>query len=110
MAKSVSDDGIFKKWFEKLLSTEHLRNRIDWNTEHETIRENEGECFKCCLKEIIQGSERIDGHTRKRLLYVLDNSTGWAYVELWWMMVYCFETIERVPYTTLKWVKERKKT
>ena len=48
-------------------------------------------------------------HTRNRLLYVLDNMTGWTYVKLWWMVVLCFEKIDRGPYGTPKESKGNEK-
>ena len=90
-----------KEWFE--------RNRVEWKTEHETIGEKKEENFKHFLQQKIEGMNVKHEHTRNRLLYVLDNMTGWTYVKLWWMVVLCFEKIDRGPFGTPKESKGNEK-
>ena len=96
-AKRDSDDEKFKKWVEELLPTELLRCRSDWDNDHKTVGEEE----RAFIQQKIKGL-KVKQHTKKRLVYVLNHSAGWTYVELWWMMVLCNKPIPRVPYDTPK--------
>jgi hypothetical protein len=103
-AKMESDHKKFMEWFDDVVSKHLLRPRDDWEvTEHETIVEQGGEDFKQSLERIINNMTFNHDFVSKRLLHVLDESTGWTYIELWWMMVLCFEEkVGRGTYSTPK--------
>ena len=96
-AKRDSDDEKFKKWVEALLPTELLRCRSDWDNGHKMVGEEE----RAFIQQKISGL-KVKQHTKERLVYVLNHSDGWTYVELWWMMILCNKPIPRVPYDTPK--------
>jgi hypothetical protein len=103
-AKMESDHKKFMEWFHDVVSKHLLRIRDDWeDIVHDTLVEQGEEDFRQILERIINNMTFKHDFERKRLLHVLDESTGWTYIELWWMIVLCFEEkVVRGTYGTPK--------